>query len=397
MALDFLPGNRLELLENGAEFFPALLQAIDAAREEVRLETYIFECDEIGEAVLAALVRAVARGVRTHLLVDGFGSRDFVLQRMHGVAAAGVEVEVYRPLRGPWFIPRRHRLRRLHRKLVCCDGRVAFVGGINILSDFTRLPGRRTHQPRQPRWDYAVRIEGPLVRSVQQAMRRLWRLVYWTNVKRRPPPEPRLAGPGRIEPVGPHRAALVLRDNWRHRHDIEHAYLQMLARAREEVWIACAYFFPGKRFRRALAACTARGVRVRLVLQGLTDHPILSQATRALYPWLLRHGIELWEYHATEMHAKVAVFDGRYSTVGSSNIDPFSLFMAREANVWVDDPGFSTDLRARIERHVAQGAVRLDEEGFARLPRWRKALSWVVLGWVRLIIGWAGYTRDMEG
>ena len=138
MALDFLPGNRLELLENGAEFFPALLQAIDEAREEVQLETYIFECDEIGEAVLAALVRAVARGVRTRLLVDGFGSRDFVLQRMHGVAAAGVEVEVYRPLRGPWFIPRRHRLRRLHRKLVCCDGRVAFVGGINILSDFTR-------------------------------------------------------------------------------------------------------------------------------------------------------------------------------------------------------------------------------------------------------------------
>lgn len=392
MALDFLPGNRLQLLENGAEFFPALLRAIDAAREEVRLETYIFECDEIGEAVLAALVRAAARGVRTYLLVDGFGSREFILHRLHGVAAAGVEVEVYRPLRGPWFIPRRHRLRRLHRKLACCDGRIAFVGGINILSDFTRLPGRRI---RLPRWDYAVRIEGPLVRSVQQAMQRLWRLVCWTNGRRRPPRlVTRAAHDG---PAGPHRAVLVLRDNWRHRHDIENAYLHMLARARKEVWIACAYFFPGKRFRRALAACTARGVRVRLVLQGLSDHPILSQATRALYPWLLRQGVELWEYHATEMHAKVAVFDDRYATVGSSNIDPFSLFMAREANVWVDDLGFSAELRARLEQHVAQGAVRLDEEGFARLPRWRKALSWVVLGWVRLIIGWAGYTRDMEG
>lgn len=385
----FVPGHRVTLLENGADFFPALIAAIDEAREEFWLETYIFDADEVGRAVMAALVRAAQRGVAVRLLVDGFGSLAFVRDHAERLRAAGVQVQVYRPVTSErWWRPR--RLQRLHRKLACADGAVAFVGGINILSDFRRQPNPR---PRHPRWDYAVQFEGPVAREVRAAMARLWRLVAWANRRGRVAVPALGRGAGWR---GRHRLALVLRDALRYRHEIEASYLRALRAAQEEVWIVCAYFFPGRRFRRALQACARRGIRVRLVLQGLSDHPVLHYATRSLYPWLLAQGIELYEYTRAMMHAKVAVFDRRYLTVGSSNIDPFSLFLAREANVWVDDRDLACDLAHRIETAVAEGAQALSPAAVARLPWYERLLSWVVLAGVRLAIGWAGIRGEME-
>ncbi|HCO77451.1 MAG TPA: cardiolipin synthase ClsB, partial [Rhodocyclaceae bacterium] len=170
----FRSGHQVTLLENGAAFFPALIAAIDRAQVEFWLETYIFEVDEVGSAVIAALVRAAQRGVMVRLLVDGFGSLEFVRDHAERLRAAGVAVQVYRPLAsgGRWWRP--NRMRRLHRKLACRDGVEAFVGGINIVSDFRRQP---EPNPRYPRWDFAVRLEGPVAAEVRAAMARLWRLV----------------------------------------------------------------------------------------------------------------------------------------------------------------------------------------------------------------------------
>jgi len=384
----FRPGHAVTLLENGDQFFPALIAAIDGAQREFWLETYIFETDEVGQAVMAALIRAAQRGVTVRLLVDGFGSLAFVRDQVERLQAGGVQVLVYRPIeRQGWW---RLRLRRLHRKLACADGVVAFVGGINILSDFRRQPSRN---PTHPRWDFAVRLEGPVANDVRATMARLWRLVAWATRRGR------LAVPLSVPPTnwrGPHRVALVVRDSWRHRHDIEESYLRALAVAKREVWIVCAYFFPGRRFRRALQQCAQRGVRVRLVLQGLSDHPVLHYATRSLYPWLLAQGIELYEYTRAMMHAKVAVIDNRYLTVGSSNIDPFSLFLAREANAWVDDRELAAHLRQRIVEEVAEGGQALTTETLQQLPWYRRLASWVVLAGVRLAVGWAGIRGEME-
>jgi len=384
----FRPGHAVTLLENGAQFFPALIAAIDGAQREFWLETYIFETDEVGQAVMAALIRAAQRGVTVRLLVDGFGSLAFMRDQVERLQAGGVQVLVYRPIkRQGWW---RLRLRRLHRKLACADGVVAFVGGINILSDFRHQPSRN---PTHPRWDFAVRLEGPVANDVRATMARLWRLVAWATRRGR------LAVPHSVPPTswrGPHRVALVVRDSWRHRHDIEESYLRALAVAKREVWIVCAYFFPGRRFRRALQQCAQRGVRVRLVLQGLSDHPVLHYATRSLYPWLLAQGIELYEYTRAMMHAKVAVIDNRYLTVGSSNIDPFSLFLAREANAWVDDRELAAHLRQRIVEEVAEGGQALTTETLQQLPWYRRLASWVVLAGVRLAVGWAGIRGEME-
>lgn len=379
----FVSGNAVALLENGASYFPALEAAIDAAEREIFLQTYIFNDDGTGRRIAAALSRAALRGVAVRVMVDGFGGRVFVNRLMQHLLADGVQVLIYRrELR--LLSLRRHRLRRLHAKVVVIDGRVAFVGGINIIDDYD--PGGPVH----PRYDYAVRVEGPLLEPITASAQRLWRLVAWASFRRRQR-VPLRALP-QAQPAGRIRAAFLIRDNLRHRHDIEDAYLAAIAGAREEVLIACAYFFPGRRFRQALVEAAGRGVKVTLLLQGLADHPVQAYATRALYPHLLGHGIRLFEYHRSYLHAKVAVIDGRWATVGSSNIDPFSLLLAREANVFVNDRDFARQLRRSLMRAIAEGGVELGAEGRHRLSALRRLLTWAAYQLVRMAIGLAGYS-----
>ena len=300
MSAEFLPGNQITLLNSGSEYFPALLADIEAAASEIYLESYIYADDEIGHAVTSALCHAAGRGVRVHVLVDGFGARNFEQDFMPRLLAAGVHVMAYRR-EFARFRLRRHRLRRLHRKLVVIDGRLAFVGGINIVDDNNAPEGMR------PRFDYAVRLEGPVLRQVHHAVRHMWEIVSWASLKRRF----RLAriAPAGDTAVGAQTAAFLIRDNIRHRHDILHAYVQAIDAAREEILIANAYFLPGFRFAHALYAAARRGVNVIVLLQGKTDHPLLRYATQALYATALAAGIRIFEYEKSFMHAKVAVID----------------------------------------------------------------------------------------
>lgn len=378
----FVAGNAVGLLENGEQYFPALEAAIEGAAAEIFLQSYIFRDDRTGRRIAAALERAAARGVVVRVMVDGFGGRDFVARLLPRLRAAGVQVLVYRrELR--MLSLRRHRLRRLHRKLVVVDGRLAFVGGINIVDDYDA--GVLAH----PRHDYAVVVEGPLLAPILDSAQRLWRLVAWASFRRRDS-QPALAPP-LTAPAGALRAAFIVRDNLRHRHAIEDAYLDAIARARDEIVIANAYFFPGRRFRQALVDAAGRGVKVTLLLQGLSDHPLQAYATRALYPMFLARGIRLFEYHRSHLHAKVAVIDRQWSTVGSSNIDAFSLLLAREANVVIDDAGFADGLRASLEQAICAGARELRVTDWQRLPLVRRGLSWLAYQLVRLAIGVAGY------
>jgi len=384
MKTDFLPGNRLDLLESGGEYFPALVAAIDAAGIEVRMETYIFEDDAAGQRVAAALLRAAQRGVAVHLMVDGFGARDFMRHFGEALLAGGVEVLVYGPDVSP-FTLRRHRLRRLHRKLVAVDARVAFTGGINIIDDM--------HTPGQipPRYDYAVRIEGPLLAPIHASMRHLWQLVRWTNL-------PRLfAGAVWREvtttPCGDAAAAFVIRDNLRHRRDIEEAYLEAIKAAQQEILVANAYFLPGRRFRLALIAAAQRGVRVNVLLQGQVEYVLLHYATHALYGTLLTAGVHLHEYRKSFLHAKVAVIDGVWATVGSSNIDPFSLLLAREANVVVKNTRFAGELLASIQRAIAGGAAEIRLQDMKKYSLPARVASWLAYTLVRLMVGLAGYAQ----
>ena len=386
---EYIAGNRLTLLRDGEQYFPELTKAIDAAQREIFLETYIFADDRTGSLVADSLAGAAARRVRVYLLLDGFGARDFAPRFRAMLEQAGAGILVFRPDISPWRL-RRSRLRRMHRKLACVDGAVAFVGGINIIDDFD-TPGQLP-----PRYDYAVKIEGPLSAVVRAQAARLWSRVAWASLDGRSPdwsggprPDPFPAAPVCAENQ---RAALVVRDNVRHRRDIEHAYYEMIESAREEIVIACAYFFPGRRFRQALARAAARGVRVRLLLQGKVEYRLLHYASRALYGSLLDAGIQIHEYHRSFMHAKVAVFDRSGASVGSSNIDPFSLLLAREANVFVEDERFAGELRASLEDTLAHSVAMAPQQWKAQSILLR-ARTWVAYGLARLLVVFFGADR----
>jgi cardiolipin synthase len=375
----FTPGNRVTLLKSGGEYFPALVGAIDRAVREVWLETYIYADDEAGRNVTEALMRAARRGVLVRVLVDGWGARHYLTAAIErDLATSGVALLVYRPEVAPWQF-RSHRLRRLHRKLCHVDGRVAFVGGINVIDDMN-TPG---HKP--PRIDFAVRVEGPVLVPIVQTMQRVWALNELVQFRRSE--VPLFPSPSRGQRAGAQLAKFVIRDNLRHRRDIEHSYLAAIRTAREEIVIANSYFFPGIRFRRALIAAAQRGVRVTLVLQARVEYALLHYASRALYGQLLAAGVAIQEYHLSFLHAKVAVIDGRWATVGSSNIDPYSLLMSREANLFVRDPYFAGQLREELARVIEQGARPVGPQRWAHRPRVYKAIIWIAYGIVRLGMG----------
>ena len=357
----YRPGNRIRLLRNGAEYFPALERAIDAAEREVWLESYIFADDAAGRRVAAAMARAARRGVKVRVMVDGWGAKFYLTPSLEQfLRDAGVELLKYRPEVSAWQF-RSHRLRRLHRKLAHVDGRLAVVGGINIIDDMN------TRGNKAPRVDFAVSVEGLLLPAIVYTMQRVWALVQLVQLG-----ASQLAlFPERVrgERVGNQTAKFVIRDNLRHRRDIEQVYLAAIRHAKREIIIANAYFFPGIIFRRALADAAARGVVVTLILQAKVEYVLLHLASRALYGQLLDAGVVIQEYYKSMLHAKVAVVDDHWATVGSSNIDPYSLLMAREANVFVRDQVFNAELKRQLTEMISRGSREVAPGDWRVRPR----------------------------
>ncbi len=383
-----IPDNLITLLHNGEAYFPALVAALDQARQEIYLETYIFENDLTGHLITEALRRAALRGVQTHLLIDGFGSKGLPKDMIAYLKAAGVMVLKFRPKISPWTL-RRRRLRRLHRKIAVVDQQIAFVGGINILDD---APGQTS-----PRYDYAVRVEGPLVGEIYDSARRLWSRLAWKRRLRSAWVRRDLRRPPAPASAGSMRAAFLVRNNFRHRRDIEEAYLQAIGRARTEIILASAYFLPGLNFRHALMAAARRGVRVILLLQGKMEYRLLHYATHALYGSFLDAGIEIYEYHQSLLHAKVAAIDGHWATVGSSNLDPYSLLLALEANIVVDDEGFTALLKQSLEMAITTGARQISENAWKTQPLMLRLASWLSYGFVRFLRGISDYAPGKPG
>jgi cardiolipin synthase len=397
------PGHQLVLLQGGQAFFPSLVQAIDGSVHEVRMETYIFNVEASGLQVALALERAARRGVAVYLAMDGVGTPSLPSQWSARFDAAGVQWAIFSPLGNlGMLIP--SRWRRLHRKLCVVDGRVAFCGGINVLDDFFD-PNYGTLET--PRLDFAVRVTGPLVQTMHEAMALFWWRLQVASTARHSEfsaswralqealalaLQERLNtdGDGADSPAIAQShstsAELVLRDNLRNRTRIERAYRKAIGTAREEILIANAYFLPGRKLRKGLILAAERGVRVRLLLHGRYEYFMQYYATRPVYGALLAAGVEIYEYSAGFLHAKVAVIDGQWATVGSSNLDPLSLLLAREANVVVDDAAFAQVLHARLEDAVLHGSVQIDPAAYANRPLRQRLLDALAFGLMRSLL-----------
>ena len=390
-------GNQVRLLAGGDELFPAMCEAIAAARHQVWVATYIVHDDRAAFAVAQALADAARRGVWVGVVVDGFGSKATLPQLRRWLEPAGVNLAVFRPVDRWWRLLQPGQLRRLHQKMCVVDGRSGFVGGINMIDDRHDLNHGWFEAPRL---DFAVAVQGPVVAQMEQTVRALWSRAAlgadWRDelAQLARGAEPlararRLLARLRVLPrpadvvasAVPVRVAFVVRDNLRRRRAIEHAYVDAISHARHRVDVVCPYFYPGRLFRRALRGAARRGVRVRLLLQGKADYRFAVLAAQVMYDEMLRAGVQLFEYTPAFLHAKVALVDGDWATVGSSNIDPLSLLLNLEANVIVHDAPFAAVLALRLE------SAFLASQPVLRPP--------VAAGWSALLrrgfVAWSAY------
>ncbi|HEX4855279.1 MAG TPA: phospholipase D-like domain-containing protein [Limnobacter sp.] len=431
MALTLLPatapereGNAVELLVGGGELFPRALAAIENARQEIRIETYIFASDSTGEAFCDAMCRAARRGLTVKLVLDGFGGGEGVRSWVPRLLEHGVQVRVFRP-EGRLFRLNPRRLRRMHRKIIAVDNQLAFLGGINLIDDMNHAGERNElmkatlkadqhagpgwgasggmrqqamavnrellNQDLGPRYDFAVQLQGPVVQDVWHNMEWLWLQIgpgglvtdtfssgWWrervedlqqTLARQRAMPKPR--------PAGSMKTQLAVRDNFRLRSRIERAYIQAIGNAHRSVILANAYFLPGRKIRKALLEARKRGVHVQLLLQGRVEYRFQHYATRNLYASLLNAGVDIYEYLPSFLHAKVGVVDCHWATVGSSNLDPLSCLFAREANVLVYNREFAGQLRAELQRAIEQDSRQVQASEHAQRPLKERLLSWL--------------------
>ncbi|ADU34235.1 cardiolipin synthase ClsB [Variovorax paradoxus] len=373
-------GNRIELLENGEEFFPRVFDAIRAAEREVIVETFILFEDKVGLGLHAALREAAQRGAKVDLMIDGFGSPDLSREFIEGLTSVGVKVRVFDP--GHRFMGQRLNVfRRMHRKIVVVDGERAFVGGINYSADHLLDFGPKAKQ------DWAVELAGPIVAEIHQFVLRAiavggkgagW---FRRRLKQAPPVRQLTAGEA--------DAMFVTRDNRRHTNDIERHYRAAIRAARERIVIANAYFFPGYRLIKELRRAARRGVDVRLILQGEPDMPIVKTAASMLYHHLLHAGVRIYEYCDRPLHGKVALMDDRWSTVGSSNLDPLSLSLNLEANVVVRDKAFNEVLWKRMDQLMQESCKRIETTDLAsEWSGWRLVRSFFIFHFLRWYPAW---------
>ncbi|WP_239952627.1 cardiolipin synthase ClsB [Pantoea sp. Z09] len=380
MNFEWRDGNQLRLLENGEQFFPRVFGAIQRAERSVLLETFILFEDDVGNALHRELLAAAQRGVKIEVMVDGYGSPDLSDNFVNSLTAEGVRFIYYDP-RPLVMGMRTNVFRRLHRKTVVVDDTIAFVGGINFSAEHNTSYGPEAKQ------DYAVEVKGPIVADItryvreamgSEAVTRRW----WGGRSQRPAVN---ATPGNAQVL------FVYRDNDEHRDDIEKHYLDMLRTAKEDVIIANAYFFPGYRLLREMRSAAQRGVRVRLIVQGEPDMPIVKVGAELLYNYLVDAGVEVYEYIRRPLHGKVAVQDRQWATVGSSNLDPLSLSLNLEANLIIYDRDFNQTLRNNLEQLLAKDCQRVQEDRLPPRNWWQLTKSVVVFHFLRhfpAIAGW---------
>lgn len=382
MKWEWVPGNRIQLLENGEAFFPAVFEAIANARKEVLLETFIWFEDKVGDQLHDVLVAAAERGVEVMVTVDGYGSSELTPDFLASLTSAGVRFHVFDP-RPKVLGMRTNVFRRMHRKIVVVDNEVAFIGGINYSAEHLGDFGPEAKQ------DYAVEVQGPIVDTIHRFSRAVLT-----------PPDRRRRWRGRAETpssapaqpqAGDAQTLFVTRDNQRHRTDIEQHYRIAIRAARREVTIANAYFFPGYRLLRDIAQAARRGVKVTLILQGEPDMPIVKVAAHLLHDYLLAAGVHIYEYCERPLHGKVAYADDEWSTVGSSNLDPLSLSLNLEANLIIRDKPFNAVLKERLQYLVTHHCKKIEPEPGRKRSIWRLTLGFVVFHVLRRFPAWIGW------
>lgn len=357
--------NKVKVIYGGKEYFDLLLSMINAATESIHLQTYIYDDDATGLLVADALKAAAKREVEVHLLTDGYASQHLSKKFIDGLAEAGVHFRFFEPL-----LKSHHYYfgRRLHQKVFVADGKYAIVGGRNIADRYNDLPGSTA-------WlDFALYAAGEVATELCVLCWKTWN-GFPVKMDITPCEKKQLVFSfSEYETT----SIRVRRNDWvRRKNEISATYIEMLRQSQSHITILCSYFLPGKIIRRLLKHAAKRGVKITVITAGPSDVILAKNAERWLYDWLLRNNIKLYEYQPAILHAKVAVCDGEWLTIGSYNINNISAYASIELNLDVRNATLAASLDQTMETIIKKDCVAINSEGhihtkniFKQFIRW---------------------------
>jgi len=343
--------NRIELITGGSAYFEMLENLIDQAKESIHLQIYIYEADETGQKVTAALIRAAQRGVKVFMLLDGYASRSLPSETVIAIRKSGIYFRWFEPL----FKSRRFYVgRRMHHKIFVADGLHSLVGGINISNHYN-------DRPDQPAWlDWAVYVRGEISTELHNRCVQMWyrgmRKSALLSAMRSPA----------YDEASNCFIRMRINDWVRNKNQISRSYLEMFHRAQSQITLMSSYFLPGHVFRKNLTAAAKRGVRIRIILTKISDVALAKSAERFFYPWLLRRNIEIYEYRKRVLHGKIAAYDGQWVTVGSYNFNNISAYASLELNLDIHNQPFAKQVDKSLEDIILQDCDPITKETFDR-------------------------------
>jgi cardiolipin synthase len=366
--------NRATLIRGGRPYFDSVIKLANEARETLHIQTYIYDDDETGILVADAMKAAAKRGVNVYLLADGYASQVMSKKFIQDLKEAGVHFRYFEPLfRSKYF----YFGRRLHHKIVVADHRYGLVGGMNITNRYNDMAD-------QEAWlDFAVLVEGEAARSLCVLC---WKT--WNGFRSNMPLTSCEKTEMDVDIPESERCQVVMRRNdWvRGKNEISETYIRLLREAKSHVYILCAYFLPGPNIQHHLRYALARGVKIKVIIAGRSDVPITKRAERWFYDWLLRYGIELYEYERNVLHGKLATVDDAWTTVGSYNVNLLSAYASIELNLDVTSVPFAVHTRETLESIIEHDCVRITKRvnsekrnPFDQFLNW---LSYHIIRWV---------------
>lgn len=357
--------NKVKLIRGGKDYFDLLTELINNAAESIHLQTYIFGNDETGNRIAEALIAAAKRKVNVYLLADGYASQSISNKILEELTNAGVNFRFFEP-----FFKSKHFYfgRRMHHKIFVCDARYALIGGINIADRYNDLHGQHA-------WlDFALYTEGEIGKQLCVLCWKTWN-GYPLNMGITPCEEKDQQFNFIKDDC---RLVRMRRNDWvRRKNEISATYIEMIRNARSHITIMCSYFLPGKIIRRLLKNASKRGVKIKVITAGPSDVMLAKHAERWLYDWLLRHNIELYEYQPEVLHAKIAICDGEWLTVGSYNVNNISAYASIELNLDVRNNSFAYETEQLLYHIIQNDCIEITTEKhhkkkniFIQFKRW---------------------------
>ena len=322
----------IQLLHSGEMYFLQLKKLIDYAQKEIHLQTYIFEDDETGNDIADCLKRAAQRKVKVYVLLDAYGSATLPDSFVQDFIHHGISIRFFSPL---FSLNNFYLGRRMHHKVLVVDGKMAVIGGINIANKYRGI------QELEPWLDFAVQLDCPAAEDLQKLCRDYF-LKKGSSKKIKPV----------LHSAGSALVGIIQNDWLKNKTEVCDAYTNAILRAKKEIVIIGSYFLPGKKMSKALKKASKRGVKITLILAGISDVPLVRRATEHLYTTFLHDHIKIYEWNKSVLHGKAAIVDNQWSTIGSFNLNSLSCYGSIEMNVEIHSSGFAEALRLDFNRVI---------------------------------------------